>query len=100
MKYYLLVLLIFVSSCASVAPHRLMEADESIMFNNNCRFIAQIEGHGSQWLIGRKSQIAGAKNEAIQSAVEIKATHVIWGQPQLLPEGVYITGRAYNCTGQ
>lgn len=97
MKYLLLVSLLSLSGCASVAPNKLIEADESIMFNSKCKLKGSIEGHGSQWLMGRKNQIAGAKNEAIEQAMELKATHVIWGQPQLLPAGVYLTGRAYIC---
>jgi len=96
-KYLLLASLLSLSACASVAPNKLIEADESIIFNNKCKFKGSIKGHGSSFFMGRKSQIAGAKNEAIEQAMELKATHVIWEQLQLLSGGAYLTGRAYNC---
>jgi hypothetical protein len=97
MKYLIAVILLSLTACASVNPNNLIEVDEHIVLRKKCLFLGKFDGYGSLWYFDMKSRLAGAKNEIIEKAIEMEATHIKWGQVQMHNGGVFLTGRAYKC---
>jgi len=87
-----------INGCAtsrSAGAIRVQEADKTAVAN--CSYLGEVEG-ASGWggFLGASTGKENAKNEALEKAVQLGATHVVWTDVG----GFFVpsaTGRAYKC---
>lgn len=101
---FLLFLIVLMSSVSSITgcatsrsaeAIRVQEADNAMVAN--CIFLGEVEAK-SGWggIFGASTGRENAKNEALEKAVQLGATHVVWTDVG----GFFVpsaTGRAYRC---
>lgn len=87
----------FVSSCAttlSSAASRIQPADQSTIAG--CTFVGDVSGSSGWGNLAASQGMQNAKNEGLERAANMGATHVIWAN---IAGGYspYATGKAYKC---
>ena len=84
------------SGCATMKPNSIAEVEE-ITDTNNCKSLGTVTGSNAM-LVGLLASPGSksAKAEAMNKAVDLGATHIVWSQ-----QGTSITnewyGKAYKC---
>jgi len=101
-SYFLLLLItaitltIFVSCATTLSPSaaRIREADMKLV--QRCKHVGDIHGTSGWGNIAASIGIRNAKNEALEMAATLGATHVVWTN---VAGGYspYVSGRAYVC---
>ncbi len=86
-----------ISGCAttkSTMAAKVLEADENVV--SQCKYLGDVTGTSGWGNLASSSGINNAKNEALEQATKLGATHVVWKQ---VSGGYspYVNGRAYCC---
>lgn len=96
----LAILLLFLGGCATSLSERGMKVREAQRSEvQDCKTLGEVKGYSSYGgLIMQEAGKGYAKNEALNHAANMNATHVVW----TLAEGGYFGGNAvgiaYECT--
>lgn len=88
---------LLLSGCAtglSAAGGKVKEAEPKTV--EGCRYLGEVHGSSGWGNLAASTGIQNAKNEAIESAAALGATHVLWTN---IAGGFspYVSGRAYVC---
>jgi len=92
-----LLLACLVTGCAttlSPAAQRVQVAEDSQV--TRCRFVSDVEGSSGFGNVAASTGIQNSKNEALEKAASIGATHVVWTHTTGYM-GSTARGRAYQC---
>jgi hypothetical protein len=78
----------------SAAGAKIRDADPETI--EGCRYLGEVHGSSGWGNLAASTGIQNAKNEAIESAVAMGATHILWTN---IAGGYspYVSGRAYTC---
>ncbi len=92
----LLDLLSFVG-CATTKSEmaaKVLQADERMI--TNCKYLGDVTGTSGWGNLAASTGVNNAKNEALEQAASLGATHVVWTQ---VSAGYvsFVNGRAYRC---
>lgn len=92
-----LIATLAVSGCAttlSSAARSVKESDEKGVAD--CKFVGSVEGSSGFGNLAAKVGMQNAKNEAIEKAAKLSATHIVFGEVRggFSPSA---QGRAYHC---
>lgn len=92
-----LLCVLLVSSCAttpSPAASRIQAADQATVAG--CTFVGDVSGSSGWGNLAASEGMQNAKNEGLERAAEMGATHVMWVN---IAGGYspYATGKAYKC---
>ncbi len=96
----ILILIICISlggGCAKLLPRPegIRAADERTV--TGCEFLGTVGGSsGWAWLV-QEAALESAEAEALNKAVEMGATHLIWTQNESSGWSERVWGRAYKC---
>ncbi|MBC7743238.1 MAG: hypothetical protein H7061_13655 [Bdellovibrionaceae bacterium] len=100
MKILTLSLLLFSIGCVSQPTARakqIIEADEKMV--SNCKFLGNVDGSSTFGGILADDLHQSAKSEALEKAVQLNATHVVWTSVQKgFDSGASLLGNAYSCS--
>lgn len=103
MKLFAIVLLVvFSCGCATTMSDKarsIIEADEGKLAVESCRFVGQVTGGSGFGNLAANIGIRNAKNEALDEASKMGATHVIWTSVNGFM-GASVSGNAYNCNNR
>lgn len=78
----------------SAMAAKVLQADERMV--SNCKYLGDVTGTSGWGNLAASTGINNAKNEALEQAARLGATHVVWTQVF----GGYcsfVNGRAYRC---
>ncbi|MFH0781955.1 MAG: hypothetical protein V2B20_08385, partial [Pseudomonadota bacterium] len=72
----------------------VLEADEKVV--TNCKYLGDVTGTSGWGNLAASTGVNNAKNEALEKAAKLGATHVVWTQ---ISGGYspFVNGRAYRC---
>lgn len=73
---------------------KVSEADEKIVAN--CKYLGDVTGTSGWGNLAASTGVSNARNEALEKAAKLGATHVVWNQ---ISGGYspFVNGRAYRC---
>lgn len=99
MKFVLILFcVVFISACTSMSNKATLikEADEKMVYQQDCNFLGLVSGTSGWGNLAASAGISNAKNEALDKAAILGASHVIWTS---VNAGFMcsVTGRAYDC---
>lgn len=101
MKKPLILAALFMAACSTTPSKeaaQIIEADER--GTENCKFLGTVEGSSNYGgLAAQEVGLKRAKNEALEKAYELGATHIVWGNTSKGYWGGNAAGRAYRCGG-
>jgi hypothetical protein len=99
LKVFSLILLtsIIASGCATTLSHpaiKIQEADAKMV--EGCTYVGDVHGSSGWGNLAASTGIQNAKNEAIEKAAALGATHIVWTN---ISGGYspFVSGRAYIC---
>lgn len=100
MKLLILSLLLFLTGCVSkptAEATKIIEADEKMV--SQCKFLGNVDGSSTFGGILADDLHQSAKSEALEKAVQLNATHIVWTSVQKgFDSGASLLGKAYSCT--
>lgn len=90
-----ILMIMFLSGCTTLSAKAKTIHDADPQMVQGCQFLGDVQG-SSEW--GGPSSIAkeNARNEALEKAASLNATHIYWIQFTIPPNPSYY-GRAYKC---
>jgi len=92
------LLVMLASGCATSLSDKaalIKDADDKMV--QNCKFLGNVEGTSGLWGASASIGVANAKNEAIEKASKLGATHVYWIEAGAGFLHSSASGRAYDC---
>lgn len=97
MKAFAILAALALTGCAthlSAPAQKIQAADEKMV--ENCQFLGMVNGTSAFGNLTAKTGMQNASNEALERAVGLGATHIVW----VNITGAYscsAVGRAYQC---
>ena len=98
MKYNLVLILLFLSSCTtapSIEASKIVEADENRV--SSCRFLGSVHGDSTFGAITPEGLNQKARSNALESALALGATHIVWNSNVKTMDSSSVFGKAYDC---
>jgi len=86
--FLFICLFLLISCAASPKAKTIVEIDPTI--TTDCTFVSFVHAH-SGWTL------SSAKNQALNKAAKLGATHIAWTDFKTGLGGAYASGRAYRC---
>ncbi|TVP60004.1 MAG: hypothetical protein EA349_02140 [Halomonadaceae bacterium] len=92
----LLALLLLVGCAATPSPEAQAIQDAQSQDVAECQRVARVYGTAEGFFLSEAAALTQAQNEALERAVSVNATHVVWINVE---EGLtsYVSGDAYRC---
>ncbi len=92
----ILGLFTFVSCATTLSSTAIKIKEADIKTVENCKYLGEVHGSSGWGNLGASVAMQNAKNEALEKAAKLGATHVIWNN---ITGGYspYVSGKAYYC---
>ena len=94
----MVLIILLLSSCAATPKARgIQEADSHMVAN--CKFLGSVHA-ASMWggCLYQGVGFSSAKNQALNKAAKLGATHIVWMNLEGGLRGGFASGRAYRCS--
>ena len=94
---FLGLIISLLSSCAATPKAKgIQEADSPVVAN--CKFLGSVHA-ASMWggCLCQGVGFSSAKNQALNKAAKLGATHIVWMHLETGLGGGFASGRAYHC---